>query len=222
MNGLINQYGSPFLFLINLILWFLYYRNLKSHPDNQVTVRNFIIFLLIFNCWNFSSIISNLLSRQIGIIVWLIFWVMISIYELFFVLTVLFRLAKAKKDYSDIFVIIIAILAVPIILAAILTWTNRSYSPINTTDFYNIILLMLGSILILRNLLGQSSFVDYLESFFIFSGFILYFALHIVASNALSIDFIRNWNFGQYATLTSLIFWLGSILFIWKIRSKHS
>ncbi|MBN1327093.1 MAG: hypothetical protein JW996_04005 [Candidatus Cloacimonetes bacterium] len=155
-------------------------------------------------------------------IVYILFWSLVSIYELFFVLITLFRLARAKKDYSDIFVIIVAILAIPIILAAILTWTNRSYSPINTTDFYNLILLTLGSILILRSLLLQESFLDNIESFFIFSGFTLYFGLHILASNALSIDFMKNFNFGKYANLISLIFWLGSVFLVWKIRSKHS
>ncbi|MCK4653192.1 MAG: hypothetical protein KAU01_01980, partial [Candidatus Cloacimonetes bacterium] len=107
------------------------------------------------------------------------------------------------------------------ILATILSYTHRSYNPINTTDFYNIIILMLGTVIILRNLLSQESFLENIEAFFIFSGFILYFGLHILASNTLSLGFLENWNFGQYATMISLIYWLGSIFFIWKIRSRH-
>jgi hypothetical protein len=45
--------------------------------------------------------------------------------------------------------------------------------------------------------------------------------LHILASNTFTLGFLENWNFGQNATIVSLIFWLGSTFFIWKIRSKH-
>jgi hypothetical protein len=126
-----------------------------------------------------------------------------------------------QKKHSDIFYITMSVLALPILLAAILSYINRSYNPINTTDFYNIILLLLGTVIILRKLLSNEMFIKNIEAFFIFSGFALYFCLHILASNTFTLGFLENWNFGQNATIVSLIFWLGSTFFIWKIRSKH-
>ncbi|MDO9576480.1 MAG: hypothetical protein Q7J16_01210 [Candidatus Cloacimonadales bacterium] len=155
-------------------------------------------------------------------VTYIIFWIIASIFELFFVTKILFLILSDKKKHADIFYITMSVLAIPIILAAILSYTNRSYNPINTTDFYNIILLLLGSVIILRKLLTTDMFIHNIETFFIFSGFVLYFCLHILASNIVSLGFLDNWNFGQNATIVSLIYWLGSIFFIWKIRSKHS
>lgn len=216
MINFIKLYNTTILYLLNIVFWSLIYFKFPLKSVNKLSVRNIIFFFGIFFIWNCAMIISKRSN-----FVYIFFWVIVSIYELFFILNILFKLAKAKNKFSDIFVIIISILAIPITLAAILTWTNRTYSPINTTDFYNIILLMLGSILIIRNLLAYDKFLDYIESFFIFSGFILYFGLHILASNALSIDFLKHFKLGTYATLISLIFWLGSVFFIWRIRSKH-
>ncbi len=222
MSAFIFNYGSNILFILNLIFWIIYYSKNEFLGVNKHTVKLFIIFLVYFSIWNISSLVISGYSATFGRIFWLVGWVGISIFELYMVLSVLFKLAKAKGEYSDIFIITIAVLAIPITLAAVLSYTNRTYNPINTTDFYNIILLMFGSILVIRNLIHYESFIDNIESFFIFFGFVLYFGLHVLASNAISIDFLKNWNFGQYATLISLTFWLGSIFVIWKIRSTHS
>ncbi len=153
--------------------------------------------------------------------VYLLFWVIASVFELFFITKILFLTLNPSKPNSDIFPITVSVITIPIILAAILSYTNKSYNPINTTDFFNIILLLLGTIVILRNLLASENFLNNIESFFIFSGFALYFVLHILASNSFSLGFLENWNFGKYATIVSLIYWLGSLFFIWKIRSRH-
>ena len=222
MLPFIINYGSNFLFILNLILWILYYQKNEFTEVNRYAIKLFIVFLAYFSVWNISTMLLKEYSFFLARVVWLAGWVGISIFELYYVISVLFKLAKARGEYSDMFLIIIAILAIPITLAAVLSYTNKTYNPINTTDFYNIILLMFGSILIMRGFIHYDTFIDNIESFFIFFGFIMYFGLHILASNAISINFISNWNFGQYATLLSLIYWLGSILVVWKIRSKHS
>ncbi|HPR16861.1 MAG TPA: hypothetical protein PLD62_01305 [Candidatus Cloacimonadota bacterium] len=152
---------------------------------------------------------------------YLVFWGITSIFELYFVLKVVFMVLSSEA-HKDIFYISITILAIPSLIATILSFIHRSYNPINSTDFFNIIILLLGTMIILRKILSSPDFLENIESFFIFSGFALYFCMHIVASNVLTLDFLKNWSFGQYATIVSLIFWLGSVFFIWKIRSKHS
>jgi hypothetical protein len=211
------KYGINLLYLINCIFWFLLSKKSKIGSVNSYATKYFAFFFLIFLIWNFGMIITNR-SNLYHIICWII----VNLFELFFILDILFRVTKTRKDYKDGFVLIFAVLAIPIIIAAILTWSNRTYKPINTTDFYNLILLMIGSITILRFLLIQQDFLNHIESFFIFSGFILYFSLHILAGNVVSINFFRNFSFMRYANLISQIFWLGSLFFIWKIRSKHS
>ncbi|MBN2460115.1 MAG: hypothetical protein JXB60_00795 [Candidatus Cloacimonetes bacterium] len=217
MLNFLLEYGTTIFHILNLIAWYLIYRKGRLLNINRLTVKYFIFFFLIVIVWNFFMIVSNRSP-----VVYIIFWAIFSIYELYFVLTVIFYLAKARKNYAELYIIIISILAIPIILSALLSYTNRSYSPINTSDFYNIILLMIGSILVLKSIINYPSFMDNIESFFIFSGFVLYFGLHILASNALSIDILKNFNFAKYATFISLIYWFGSVFFIWKIRSKHS
>jgi len=225
MIEFINSYGTALLFALNLVFWLLYYGNYKYLTKNTVNyriIKFFISFLFIFSIWGISTFISELLSNNIKILIWLFFWTTLSIFELFFVLSALFQLTGAKQRYHDLFIILIAIVAIPIILASIMCWAQKTYSPINTADFYNMMLLMVGSIMIVRLLLQKHNFIDQIESFFIFAGFLLYFSLHILAGNVLSIDFLANFNFVTFANLISLIFWLGSLFFIWKIRSKHS
>ncbi len=218
MINFFNIYGTAILRVLTLIFWFLLFRKGKFQGLNLLSIRFFIIFQGIFVLWNILMVLSDKSN-----IVYLIFWAIISVYELFFIINIMFKTLNTTKSHSEIFIITISILAIPIILAAILSYTNRNYNPINTTDFYNIILLMLGSVIVIHNLLSRESFLENIESFFIFSGFTLYFGLHILASNAflLSVKLIGYWNFAQYATLISLIYWLGSIFFIWKIRSRH-
>ncbi|OPX28926.1 MAG: hypothetical protein B1H06_02370 [Candidatus Cloacimonas sp. 4484_143] len=220
MHDIINVYGTSILRIIALILWWILLKKHKFESTNRLSIIYFISFFGIFILWNFSMIISKYLFGKSNE-VYLVFWVIASVFELFFITKILFLTLSPSKPNSDIFPITVSVITIPIILAAILSYTNRSYNPINTTDFFNIILLLLGTIVILRNLLIGENFLNNIESFFIFSGFALYFVLHILASNSFSLGFLENWNFGKYATIVSLIYWLGSLFFIWKIRSRH-
>lgn len=221
MITFIQQYGVVILHPIVLICWFLVYKNKSG--DSQLTnfsIKMMMIFLLIFIIWDFIALLFSdnvSLARNI----YLFFWVIITIYEFFVILKALFISLSFGKSQNKILLIILFILSIPVILAAILSHTKRTYNPINTTDFYNMILLLFGTVLILRNILSTESFVDNIESFFIYTGFALYFGLHILASNTVSINFRYYWFFAQYATLISLIYWMGSVFFIWKIKSKH-
>ncbi len=221
MIDLFHIYGTAFLRICTLVCWLFILKKSSYKGINTITIKYFMGFLGIFIFWNISMIFSKVFFRQ-AVIVYLFFWVIVSIYEFIFIIKILFISFNAKKKHSEILTITISVLAIPIILSAILCVTTKSYNPINTTDFYNILLLMLCTIIIMYNLLSQKNFIENIESFFIFSGFVLYFGLHILASNAISLDFLQNWNFGQYATLISLVYWLGSTFVIWKIRSKHS
>ena len=179
-----------------------------------------MIFLLIFIIWNiFAILFSN--NTNLARYIYLFFWAIATIFEFFIILKALFISLNLEKSQNTIFMIILFILSIPVILAAVLSHTKRTYNPINTTDFYNMILLLFGTVMIIRNILSTNFFVDNIESFFIFTGFALYFGLHILASNTVSLNFRHYWFFAQYATLISLIYWIGSVFFIWKIKSKH-
>lgn len=222
MLQFISSYASSFLIAINFILWFLYFKKFPLKEINRIAVYYFIIFLCIYTLWNISSSIGNRISNSTGIVIWLFYWTTISIFELVFIINFIFNLNQIHRKYHDLLIIIITLISIPVILASLLCWANKSYNAINIADFYNMILLMIGSITILRFLLMSPKFLDNIESFFIFSGFTLYFSLHILAGNVLSINFLKNFNFVTMANLISQIFWLGSLFFIWKIRSKHS
>ena len=217
MINFILEYGNSLFHVLNLAAWYLVLNKSKLVNVNRLAVRLFFYFFAFNVLWDIAMIVSDRSP-----IVYIVCWSLYSIYEFYLILTILFHLAKARKNYSELYVIIIAILAVPIILSALLSYTKRSYDPINTSDFYNTILLMIGSILVLRSIISYENFVENIESFFIFSGFVLFFGLHLLASNALSLDITKNFNFARYATFISLFYWFGSVFFIWKIRLKHS
>ena len=221
MITFIQQYGVAILHPIVLICWFFVFKNkLGDSKFTDYSIKVFMVFILVFIIWNSLAIIF---SRNINLArsIYLFFWVIITIFEFFVIIKALFISSDLGESKNKILVIILCILSIPVILAAILSHTKRTYNPINTTDFYNIILLLCGSVLIIRNILSIGSFVDNIESFFIYTGFALYFGLHILATNTVSLNFRDYWFFGQYATLISLIYWMGSVFFIWKIKSKH-
>ena len=221
MINFIQLYGAIILRQIVLFCWILVY--FKKTGDSNLTkynIKSFMIFLLIFIIWNIFAI---LFSKNINLAryIYLFFWAIATIFEFFIILKALFISLNLEKSQNTIFMIILFILSIPVILAAVLSHTKRTYNPINTTDFYNMILLLFGTVMIIRNILSINFFVDNIESFFIFTGFALYFGLHILASNTISLNFRYYWFFAQYATLISLIYWIGSVFFIWKIKSKH-
>ena len=221
MVNFIQQYGTAILRPIVLLCWLLLFKKLKNSKLTNYNIRLFMGFLLIFVVWNIFAILFSE-SLYLARYIYLFFWVIATIYEFFIITEALFMSLNFRKNKNKVLVmIILCILSIPVILAAILSHTKRTYNPINTTDFYNIILLLCGTVLIIRNILSIGSFVDNIESFFIYTGFALYFGLHILATNTVSLNFRDYWFFGQYATLISLIYWTGSVFFIWKIKSKH-
>lgn len=217
MTNALSDYGIAIIRFIILICWIFIYSRNTFESINKYSIKMFILFLAIVSISN----VSMLLTAR-SPIVYIIFWAVVMIFELFYISSLLFKLAKARKKYSEIFVITLAVLAIPIVLAAILSYTNHSWDPVNTTDFYNQILLFIGSILVIRSLLGQPSFIDHIESFFIFAGFILYFGGTLLSTNTMLINYLGNWGLGRFAIFISLIFWLGSSFFVWKIRSRYS
>ncbi len=216
----IKEYGAAILRPIVFICWFLLYKNINKSKFASINIKLFMGFLLIFIIWNIFAIFSSG-NSQLARYVYLFFWAVATIYEFYIILKALFISLILEKSQNKILTVVLIILSTPVILAAVLSHVKRTYSPINTTDFYNIILLLCGTVVILRNILSIGSFVENIESFFIYTGFALYFGLHILATNTVSLNFRHYWFFGQYATLISLIYWIGSVFFIWKIKSKH-
>ena len=198
--------------VLNLLFWFYIYKKSDLTGLNRETVKYFVNFLALFTVWN----ILMLVSERSGT-VYLFFWAIISIYELYLVITILFKLAG--WDYSRLAVLIPAL---SIVLGSILSLKYKNYQPINTVGFFNGLILVIGSILVLWHLLLKKPFIENIETFFIFSGFILYFGLHVLSSNILTFGWLKNWVFCQNATLIGLIYWLGSIVCIRKIRYKYS
>ncbi len=222
MIEFIQLYGAALLRPLIIIGWIFVFKKKTTYTYlTNFSLKYFICFFLICIIWNIFAF-SFASNFPVARLIFLFFWILTSIYEFFFILRALFLSFNTETKHNDIFVITLSVLAIPVILAAILCHTNKTYNPVNTTDFYNMILLMLGTVIVLKNLLSYESFMENIESFFIYSGFVLYFGLHILASNVIPFGFRQNWFFAQYATLISLIYWLGSVYFIWKIRSRLS
>lgn len=215
------QYINVIFRFVTFFVWLIHYYHSKSKIDERNNRNNVILFVtfnLLFVIWNLAMIIFNSFE------LWLILWCIIILFEYYIVLIALSKLTDFSFFYNNLQYLMLSVVSIPIIIAAILTYIYKNYNPINTVDFYNQIILEILSIFILRKILTNDKFSNFLDSFFIFAGFILYFTLHILASNAVifGINTLQNYNFSKFATLVSLIFWLGSVFFIWKIRSNHS
>jgi len=214
MLELILRNNLSILRLLNLIFWILLVKKIKFSGTNLFVIKSFIVLFVIFTFWNLMMILSDKKGA-----IYLFFWAVTSMYEIYFIISTLLKLSN--QDYSFLSLIISGLLSLPIAFAAILAFKTKSYRPVNNVDFYCIIFLAVLSAVNLRFILTKVSFVKNIESFFIFSGFIMYFGLHILATNTTIFDFLKNWDFVQNATMISLIYWLGSVLLAWKIRSKH-
>ena len=217
-----SNYGTALLRFAVLVLWLIYFLHIDLNEKSHKIVRYFVIYLSIFTIWNIIMILSQFISADFNRISFLVFWSLVNLFELYMIINVIFLFSNIPLKYTELKYLVLSIFSIPIILAPILTWTYKSYAPVNTMDFYNLILFMMGTIYIEKMVLFSSDFPVFIEVFFIYAGFTLDFGLHILASNVISINFIGNYNFSQFATLVSLIFWIGSVFFIWKIRSKHS
>ena len=198
--------------VLNLVFWFYLLKKSNITGLNRDAVKYFVNYLALFTIWNILMIISENSGR-----VYLFFWAITCIYQLYFILTILFKLAGWNYVWIEII-----IPALPTTLAAILSFKYSNYQPVNIVDFFNSLILLTGSVLIVRYILLKKSFVENIETIFIFSGFILYFILHILASNILTFDFLKYWSFGKNATLIGFIYWIGSIVCIRKIRYRYS
>jgi len=198
--------------VLNLAFWFYLYKKNNITGLNKDAVKYFVSYLALFTFWNVLMIVSNNSGR-----VYLFFWAITTLYQFYFILTILFKLAGWNYVWIEII-----IPALPTTLAAILSFKYANYQPVNIVDFFNLIILLTSSVLIIRYILLKKSFIEYIESIFIFSGFVLYFCLHILASNILTFDFLKYWSFGKNATLIGFIYWIGSIVCIQKIRSRYS
>ena len=195
-----------------------------NNQDNRYELRNvihhflflFVIFQGLFVSWNFAM---KIFDRSP--LIYILFWAIVIIFELFYVLYIMTYRKLETSYYYLILLPILAVISMPVIISAFLTFNLENFNILNTADFYYLIILMLGCVYILYHNLKQEDFIENIETFFIFSGFILYFSLNILLQNVLLLDHIRFWGFSQFATLLSQIYWLGSVFIIWKIRSKH-
>jgi len=212
MIDIIIFHQLAILRVLNLVFWFYLYKKSNITGLNRAAVKHFVIYLVLFTVWNILMIVTENSGR-----VYLFFWAITSIYQLYFILTILFKLAGWNYVWLEII-----IPTLPTALAAILSFKYSNYQPVNIIDFFNSLILLTSSVLILRYILLKKSFVENIETIFIFSGFILYFGLHILASNILTFDFLKYWSFGKNATLIGFIYWIGSIVCIRKIRYRYS
>ena len=210
----IIQYNLGILRLLNLIFWIILIKKIKFSGTNLYIIKSFIYLFTIFTVWNLMMILSGGKAE-----VYLFFWAITSMYEIYFIISSLLKLSN--RDYSFLSLIITGLLSLPVVIASILAYTARSYSPVNNVDFYCSIFLAIIAVLNLRIILIKVSFVENIESFFIFSGFVMFCGLHILATNTTIFDLLKNWDFVQNATMISLFYWLGSVFLAWKIRSKH-
>jgi len=212
MIDFIFEYKVTLMCFLNLIVWYYFYKNSNMHGLNKKAIEYFLYFFTILFFWDVMMIMGDRSGK-----IYLFFWTLISIYELYFFVTILFNLADWEYKW---FAIIIP--SLPIIFGSIFSYQLLSYQPVNTIDFVNSLILLLGSIIILWYLLIKKDFLKNIESFFIFSGFVLYFIFHVLSSNIMFFDFLRHWNFANLSLLIVHYFWIGSILCTQRIRSKYS
>ncbi|MBT6994658.1 MAG: hypothetical protein HN952_06880 [Candidatus Cloacimonetes bacterium] len=209
---LLDSYGSGLLRIICLTVWAIISNKQTESNFSDKIGKYFIDYLALYVVWNLFMIFTNFSGN-----VYLVFWSLVNILKFIFFIKIIVELFSWEKWIASI---VILLLMIPSIFASVFSYMRDDYYPLNTIDFYNKILFLVLSIVILSNILKSESFVQNLKAFFIFSGFVLYFGLHIVGRVLLMYG--QDWQFNKMANLVSLFFWLGSTFFIWNIKkSKH-
>jgi len=213
MINFLVYHGLGVLRFVNFVLWLFLALKFKYRNLNRFVVYGFTMILGIFTIWDILMIVTNRSGE-----IYLFFWTVISISEFYVFIYTFFKMVKLNLD--NYFPLIIIFVSIPIIFTTILSFFYKSYIFLNKVDFISILILAIIGAINLRFILFTKKFVDFSESFLIFSGFILYFGLQILTSNSAMFNFLGSWYIAQNATLISLLFWIGSALLVWKLRSK--
>ena len=147
--------------------------------------------------------------------VYLFSWGLILAVELYGVIAYLFRINKMRSYVASIVPVLIIIS-----YGMVRTIQARDYQFMNNIDFVVSLLIFIGSVNVIGQIILKDRFVEELIPFFIFFGLIIYSFLHGLSSVAISIDILANLDFAYYSTITTLLFWTGSVPWIRYLKYR--
>jgi len=230
MNSLVEFFQTHGVFAVSgivAILWYLFLLESKSRsplrlvvfpvghlremldPRGYPTAIPITLSYLIF-VGGIASLISGQDAR-----VCLAGWCLLLLYELGAIAAYFLRPMNRK---------ILLLLSVLILLAvsygAFKTVQLKNFQIMNAIDFAAQTILFLGSVAALSIIIIKDRFVHEISSFFVFFGLIIYSFLQSLSTIMLTFDFFQNFDFAYSATLITLLFWLVSIPWIKRLKSR--
>jgi len=145
----------------------------------------------------------------------LIGWCLALLYELS-ALTAYFLIPKSKRILLVCSVIILLFVG----YGAIKTIQAKDFQIMNNFDFAAQVYIFIGSILAVAGIIIKDRFAKEVDAFFVFFGLIIYSFLQSLSTIMLAFDFVQNFDFAYYATLITLLFWLVSIPWVKRLKSR--
>ena len=177
----------------------------RGHPTTIPIAFCYIIFI-----GGVASLISAQDAR-----VYLAGWCLLVLYELNFMAAYFLR-PRNKKLLS----LLSALILLTVGYIAMKVVQQKGFQLINAFDFGVQIYLFVGSVAAFVGTITKDRFAKEPETLFVFFGLIIYSFLQSLSTIMLAFDFIQNFDFAYYATLITLLFWLASIPWIKRLKSR--
>lgn len=210
------------------VLWYYYILERENHSflrllifpiSNKSNILSFDLFpagIPIVFCYLITlQDISTLIADRDP----LVFLISVCISTLFIVFYPLHWLFKFNKIFNILyFAVSVAIVG----FFGYLTYYYKNFEIWNNFDFVVQIVTLCISLYVISRVIIKDLFVEKLIDFFVFTGLIIYSFLQIVATIMMKFGFSENFNFATIASFSTMIFWIISVPWILRLKSKLS
>ncbi len=185
-----------------------HHKSLLKVRENTDTIPIVLCYLM------FVSGIGSLVSSS-DPIVFLLGWCLLLLFELNVIAA--YYLEPVNKRVLAIISVLILLI---VIYGAVKTVQAKDFQVMNNLDFAAQIVLFIGSVIAVTRIIMRDRFAAEMDAFFVLFGLIIYSFLHSLSTIMLAFDAIQNFDFAYYTTLITLLFWLVSIPWIKRLKSR--
>jgi len=223
----IRTYGTFALSGITAMLWYLVlFRSMHrsaagiiffpiAHSGSVVNVRDNTETIPIVLCYLMFIIGLGSLLSSADPNVYISGWGLLLLYQLI-AISAYFLNPRHRVILSIISLIFLLL----VIYFAVKTVRTEVFQIMNNLDFVTQVYVIIGSIIAIVSIIRNDRFAKEPETLFVFFGLIIYSFLQCLSTIMLAFDFIQNFDFAYYATLITLLFWLASIPWIKRLKSR--
>ena len=191
-----------------LVFPLAHWRAVADVRENVATMPIMLAYLLFMG--GVASLIHDSLLTS------LIVWCLLLLYELF-AITAYFLKSRNQRALVICSLLILLVIGYGAYRTILAEW---DFQIMNNYDFAGQIVLFLGSVLAIAIIIVKDRFAQEVDAFFVFFGLTIYSFLQSLSTIMLAFNFFANANFPYYTTLITLVFWLMSVPWIRRLKSR--